>query len=164
MAKYGNEAVRGLSALRRQFKALPEITRDALADATEETAEQIRAGAVRRVPVRFGFLRDHIAAKMNRQSGVAVVGIARGSTVIGGVRVRGIVVAGRGGSSLKSEGAGFFQPTKYGHFAEFGTIHEHPRPFMLPSAEEQRGPYLQRAKDAGKAIERDMAAIGARVA
>ena len=136
------EAVRGLAQAKRAFKALPDIAREALADATEETVIQIRAGAVRRVPVLYGFLRDHILSKMSRRTGVGRVGIASGTAV----RPDGTVVS----------------PSTYGHFAEFGTVHHGAQPFMIPAAEEQRNPYLQRAKASGRAIENDMAAIGQR--
>jgi HK97 gp10 family phage protein len=137
---YGNEAVRGLAQAKRAFKALPDIAREALADATEETAEHIRAGAVRRVPVRFGFLRDAIAKTMSRRTGVAKVGITRGTHIT------------PDGSKV--------DPARYGHLQEFGSEHNPAHPFVLPAAEEQKDPYLRRAKDAGKTIERDMGALG----
>lgn len=140
--KYIYESVRGLSQLKQQFKALPDITREAMADAAEETAEQMRAGAVRRVHVRFGFLRDFIAVKMNRKTGVAVVGIKKGTVAL--------------------PGGGIAKPQAYARLVEFGTTHSGDYPFMIPAAEEQRLPYLQRARAAGKVIERNMAALGAR--
>ncbi len=138
-AKYD---VRGLAAAKAAFKALPDIAREAVADATEETAEQIRAGAVRRVPVLYGFLRDHIAKRMSRRTGIAVVGIEKGS-------------------ATTPDGKTVY-PSVYGRYAEFGTVHHPPHPFILPAAEEQRLPYLQRVKESGRIIERDMAAIGLR--
>jgi HK97 gp10 family phage protein len=136
------EAVRGLAQAKRAFKALPDIAREALGDATEETAIQIRAGAVRRVPVLYGFLRDHIAMRMSRRTGVAVVGTTRGTATTPDGKV--------------------VSPSLYGRFAEFGTVRHGAQPFMIPAAEEQRGPYLTRAKASGRVIEKDMAAIGLR--
>ena len=140
MANVGREAVRGLSGLRRAFKVLPDVVREALADATEETAERIRAGAVRRVPVRYGFLRDAIAMRMNRRTGMAKVGIEK--------------VTRTSPDGAKTE------PRRYAHLVEFGSEHNGAQPFMIPSAEEQRSPYLQRAKAAGTVIERDMSRVG----
>lgn len=130
----------GMPAVRAAFKALPDIAKDALNDATEETAERIRAGAVQRVPVRYGFLSRFIAMRMSRKSGIARVGVLSGNVTT----PSGQVVS----------------PSNYGHFSEFGTVNEEARPFMLPAAEEQRGPYLSRAKATGPKIERDMSAIG----
>ena len=138
----GREAVQGLAALKRQFKALPDVAREALADAAEETAIQVAAAARRRVPVRYGFLRDDIASTVSRTTGVAKVGLVK--------RVHMI------------PGGGPAKPSRYGHLVEFGTVQSEAQPFMLPSLEEQHGPYLQRAKAAGTTIERDMAAIGQR--
>jgi hypothetical protein len=39
---------------------------------------------------------------------------------------------------------------------EFGTVNMSAEPFMIPSAESERMPYLQRCKAAGRHIERDM--------
>jgi HK97 gp10 family phage protein len=135
-----NEAVKGLAQCRRAFKALPEITRNALADANEETAEHIRAGAVRRVPVRFAFLQRAITMRMNRKTGVATVGVARGQHV--------------------TPDGQMVDPARYAHFQEFGTEHHDAHPFMIPATEEQKGPHLQRVRAAGTQVERDMGAIG----
>lgn len=142
MAQFGKEAVKGLGALKRAFKALPDITREALLEATEETAEQVRAGAVRRVPVRYGFLRNHIDKMISRRTGVAKVGITKGRET----RPDGVVA----------------EPKRYAHLAEFGSIHNAPAHFMLNAAEEERLAYLDRCRKAGQAIERDMATIGSR--
>lgn len=137
-----NEAVRGVAAARRAFKALPAISREAIADATEDTAVHIRAGAVRRVPVRFGFLRNAIAMTMSRRTGVAKVGIqsSRHTTPDGKA----------------------VDPAAYGRFQEFGTEHHAAHPFMLPAAEAERAAYLYRCKTAGGTIEREMTTIGSR--
>ena len=50
----------------------------------------------------------------------------------------------------------------YGHFLEFGTIHQPAHPFMLPSVEEQHVLHQQRMKAAGKQIERDVSKVGGR--
>lgn len=53
-------------------------------------------------------------------------------------------------------------PAFYGHFIEFGTTRLPARPFMLPAVEGERANLEQRFKDAGKAIEKDVANIGGR--
>lgn len=142
MATFGKEAIKGLRECRAAFKALPDITKEALVDAAEETAEQVRAGAVRRVPVRFGFLRDHIEKKVNRKTGVARVGVTKGTaTTPDGKTV---------------------EPSRYSHLVEFGSVNGSAQPFMIPAAEAEREPYLNRVRKAGKEIERDTAAIGLR--
>ena len=140
---FGNEAIKGLSQCRRAFKALPDIAKQAYADANEDTAEHIRAGAVRRVPVRYRFLQNAIVMRMNRKTGVAKVGVTNGASVT------------PDGKTV--------DPSKYAHFQEFGTEHHAAHPFMIPATEEQRGPHLQRSRQAGKTIERDMSAIGSRL-
>ena len=141
-SRFGKEAVQGLAQARKAFKALPDIAREALADATDETAEYVRAAAVRRVPVRFGFLQKHIAKKVSRKTGVATVGIAKGQdTTPDGKRV---------------------DPSRYAHLVEFGSVHNEASHFMLNSLEEQRGPFLERCRKAGKTIEADTANVGSR--
>lgn len=140
--RFDKSAIKGMAACRAAFKALPDVSREALADAVEETAIRIRAGAVSRVPVRYGFLRNHIDMRVNRKTGSGVVGVTKGAET--------------------TPDGHLANPRKYAHLVEFGTIHSEARPFMIPSAEEQRGPFLQRCKEAGKKIERDTATIGSR--
>lgn len=136
-------SIKGMIAARKAFQALPEITREALLDAVEETAERIRAGATQRVPVRYGFLSKHIGKTISKRSGFAAVGIAKGDeTSPRGKRV---------------------QPWRYAHFSEFGATHiVDNKPFMMPAARAEEHDYVQRAKAAGPQIERDMSRIGAR--
>lgn len=142
MATFGKEAVRGLAALRRAFKAMPEVARDALLEATEETAEHVRAGAVRRVPVRYGFLRSHIDTTISRRTGVARVGVTKGKET----RPDGVVV----------------EPRRYAHLVEFGGVHNDATHFMLNAAEGERLAYLERCRKSGVRIERNLATIGGR--
>lgn len=140
--RFDNAAIKGMVACRAAFKALPDITREALADAVQETAAHIRLGAIFRVPVRYGFLRNHIDMRVDRKTGTGFVGVRKGAEV--------------------TPDGHLAQPTKYAHLVEFGTIHIEARPFMIPSAEEQRRPFLDRCKQSGKKIERDTATIGLR--
>jgi HK97 gp10 family phage protein len=55
-------------------------------------------------------------------------------------------------------------PAFYGHFLEFGTIHQKARPFMLPAVEAERGYHEQRFRESGKQqIEGDIGKVGGRV-
>lgn len=162
--------VRGLSQAKAAFQALPEIIRDRLLAATETTVREIARGAQARIlaspSVQTRSLYNHIGWTLSKTNGRGRVGVSAGSTsiTVGGkrFRVKGIVIAGRGGSAARSAGAKVIRPSHYAHFVEFGSRKMRAEPFMMPSAEAEKGPYLDRCLRAGKEIERDMAAIGAR--
>jgi HK97 gp10 family phage protein len=175
MARPNNAAaisghIQGLREAKAAFQALPEIVRDASLDATETTVREIARGAQARIlanpSVQTRSLHDHIAWKVTKTNGRGRVGIASGETrmVVNGrkVKVKGIVVAGKGGSAKTSAGAKLIKPSRYGPKVEFGTRHMKAEPFMVPAAESQREPYLQRMIRAGQQIERNTAAIGMR--
>ena len=44
----------------------------------------------------------------------------------------------------------------HGRMVEFGTVNMSARPFLLPAAESEQENYAQRAKDAGRRIEREL--------
>jgi HK97 gp10 family phage protein len=165
-----NVRVQGLAEAKAAFRALPDIIRDAMNVATETTASEIVRHAKDRIvsspSVRTRSLLNAIAYTINRKTGVARAGVANVTTtlIIGGkkVRVKGIITEGKGGSALKSSGARIVTPSKYAKFVEFGTAHMPAEPFMIPAAETQKDPYLQRARAAGKTIEQKTAAIGMR--
>jgi HK97 gp10 family phage protein len=55
-------------------------------------------------------------------------------------------------------GVGISDPTAfYWRFVEFGTVHTTPRPFFRPAAEEERATFIQRMRDIGPKLERDLA-------
>lgn len=141
---------------RKAFQALPEELRTAIWEATEETADRLAYGAKARLRhghgVRTGALRDAIGVAKSKRSGTARVGLRRGPVVVtlpSGRRVR-------------------HRPSAIGHLVEFGSKNRtqdqtgrrtgsmRPRPFMLPSAEEQRVQYVQRLNRQGKVFERAM--------
>lgn len=136
--------VQRLREAKAAFNALPDIVREAMNDATEVTLERIRASAVQRVPVRYGFLRDRIKWKLNRKIGFGRVGISNEQ-------------------ATTPDGKTVY-PSLYGKFAEFGTIHQHAHPFMAPAAEAEVNPHIQRCRDARSLIEKEAAAIGNRFA
>lgn len=162
--------IQGLREAKAAFQALPQIVRDNMLDATETTVREIARGAQARIAsspsIRTRALYDHIKWRVTKTNGRGRVGVATGTTtmVIGGRRfkVKGIITAGQGGSASKAAGATVIRPTRYAHLIEFGARQHAAEPFMLPSAESQKQPYLQRAIAAGKGIERDTAAIGLR--
>lgn len=162
--------IQGMRELKAAFQALPEITRDALNVATETTAKEIVRAAKGRIQsspsIRTRSLLNHIGYSMSPKTGRARVGVSSGSTtmVIGGkkVKVKGIIKLGRGLSAKTSAGATKIVPSKYAKFVEFGTVRMPAEPFMIPSANDQKQPYLSRCQAAGKKIEQGAAAIGSR--
>jgi HK97 gp10 family phage protein len=160
----------GVRACREAFQQLPEITREAMNDATlwavQQGARLAQAQIERSPSIVTRALHDHIAFAINRKAGRGSFGVTPGSTTfqIAGrrVRVKGLVTAGAGGSASRSAGARVDKPSRRAHFVEFGTTHQRAEPFMTPAAEALRDPYLDRCIRAGTTIERDMAAVGSR--
>lgn len=161
--------LQGKLAAQRVFQALPPFMQQMRIDVNSATAAAIAVGAKQRVvaspSVQTRSLLNHINWRVSTRSGVAYVGVSSGSTSIAvngkKVRVKGIVVAGRGGSALRSKGATIIRPSRYAHLIEFGTVHAPAEPFMLPSVAHQRSAHLQRWQMAGRRLEREMAGLGA---
>lgn len=173
MARPNNSAaitasVRGLREAKASFQALPEVFRDRLLAATETTLAEIVRGAKARVlsspSVQTRNLYNAIGYTLTRSSGRGRAGIMSVTTTIQvgkrKVRVRGVVTAGTGGSALTSAGARVDRPSRRAHFVEFGTRNMPAEPFMVPAADSQKQPYLDRCRAAGKKAEADLAAIG----
>lgn len=146
-----------------RFRALPDRLRDQIGSANEMTARTIALQAQLRLAaspsIQTRSLYNHITWSFNKRTGVAMAGVTTGATVINGVRVTGVVIAGRGGSALRSHGARRIVPSQYAHFVEYGTVHMKPEPFMRPAAASQQSAHLARVRDAGRAFE---ASVGAR--
>jgi hypothetical protein len=164
------ETVSGLKHAKAAFQQLPDIVKDAMLGATEMTVREIARGAQARLLASPSIvtrnLYNAVGWTMNRKTGLGRAGIQNVTTTIrvGGknVRVKGILTAGLGGSALKSQGARIDKPRRRAHFVEFGTRHSDAEPFMLPAAEAEQGHYLRRCQEAGKTIERNADALGAR--
>lgn len=167
-----SEMVQGMRACRAAFKALPQVAKDAFLPAIEITVKEIARQAQARLlsspSIQTRALHDHVAAKVIKASGRGIVGVSTGSTVIRranrkagitGLKVKGIIVAGKGGGAV---GSYLDKPSKRGHFVEFGTRTMPAEPFMIPAAESEQGAFLSRCQVAGRTIERDVAAIGSR--
>lgn len=162
--------IQGLREAKAAFQAMPALFRKHSNAATETTVREIARHAQARLlsspSILTRSLYNNIAWKMNENNGRGKVGVATATTVmqIGTrkIRVKGIIVAGKGGSALSSQGAKVIRPTRYSHFVEFGTRHMPAEPFMIPAAKSQEMPYLDRMKQAGRAVEQDMANIGLR--
>lgn len=135
-----NVKLEGLAELKRAFKALPEVTRDRLNDATSKTAFAILQREKSLVPVRTGALRDALDWSMSEKTGIARVGVRKGATGPDGER-----------------------PGLYAHLVEFGHAGSHPagpHPFAIPAAEAERENYLERCREAGRKVERDLSSGG----
>jgi HK97 gp10 family phage protein len=164
--------VRGLAEAKAAFKALPEIARDALAAATETTVREIVRGAQARIlaspSIYTRALYDHIGWSMNKNTGRGRAGVGSGSFSVAtpdsqrqrkgraNIRIKGTLRTTATGRQI------VVRPSRYAHFVEFGTRHMRAEPFMIPAAEAQRQPYLDRAKAAGRVIEQNTANIGMR--
>lgn len=161
--------VQGLRALKAKFQAFPEIVREHLNIANELTVKEIKRQAQARLEaspsIRTRALYNAVDYRVTKSNGTARVGVTSGSTVlnVGGtrVRVKGVIVSGRGGSALTSQGAMLIRPSRYAHLVEFGASHMPAEPFMLPAAESQRGAYVERVKAAKAGIVRDVSNVGA---
>src|SRR5205823_13476201 len=127
------------------FKKLPDVAKLRMGEATDKTAFALLQRARARVGVRTGNLKAKLNYSFSASTGVAKVGIEPGT----------VGIPGAGGSARTSKGARVETPSKIGHLDEFGHAGPHPagpHPFMIPAAEAEREPYLQRCRDAGKAI------------
>lgn len=166
-----NEHVQGLRDAKAAFQALPEIARDHFNAATMVTVSEIARGAQARLlaspSIQTRNLYNAIGWAMNWKAGRGSAGVMNVSTTLSvngrKVRVKGIVTAGKGGSAAIAHGATIDKPRRRAHFVEFGTKNMPAEPFMLPAAENETPRYLARCRQVGPEIERDMAAIGARL-
>lgn len=163
--------IQGLREAKRAFQALPAATRDAMLGAVETTASEMvraaRANLQRSPSVQTRSLYNALAYRVTKTNGRAKVGVGTGST-------RGLFSAGTGVAGelkrrtikgyLHGEGkkARLIRPDYYAKFVEFGTRKQPAEPFMMPAAEGQKGPFLSRCKAAGRVLEQNVAAVGAR--
>jgi hypothetical protein len=178
MARPNNAAaiqghVQGLREAKAAFQALPEAVRDRMLWATELTVREIARHAKAYLEsspsIRTRALYNHVAWSINKKNGRGKAGVTSGTSsanarpgVRKNVKVKGIVIPGKGGSALTSEGAKLIRPTRYAHLIELGTKKFQAEPFMVPATESQKDPYLDRCRTAGKEVEKDLAAIGMR--
>lgn len=157
--------IQGLREAKRAFQALPDVTREAMLSAVQTTASELARDAqvrIARAPsIRTRALYNAIAWKVTKTNGRAKVGVGTGSTTYFNIQTRkrqtikGTFRA-RGGKNQ------LVRPDRYAHFVEFGTRKAPAKPFMIPAAESQKGPFLDRCRAAGRKIEQNTAAIGAR--
>jgi hypothetical protein len=166
-------SVKGLAAARDAFKALPEIARDAMADATFTTVSEIVRAAKQRLlangSIQTRTLYNAITFSLSLKTGRGRAGIERVTTRVSNsstskrtFKIKGRIVSMTNKAGVASQR--IMRPSKYGHLVEFGGRGGklRARPFMLPATESQRLPYLERCKNAGKVMERQMAVIGMR--
>ena len=150
-ARFDKASVSGERECIAAFKRTPEVAQERLGDATDATTYAVLSRARARVRIRSGALKAALDRSYNKKTGIGLVGIRKGAKLI---------IAGEGGSALHSKGAARYTPGSYGHLVEFGHANAAAHPYMIPAAEAERDPYLGRCREAGKAIERDMAAVG----
>ena len=164
--------VEGMRELKQKFQALPTFMQQKRLDVNSATAAAVALGAKQHIiaspSIQTRSLLNHINWKITKTNGVATVGVTSGSTTIafghmGGtttkIKVKGIIIAGRHGSALVSQGAKVIRPSRYAHLVEFGWSHAPAEPFMIPATAAQKEPHLQRWRAAGKQLERDMAGM-----
>ena len=162
--------IRGLREAKAAFQALPERMRTHLNTATETTLSEIVRHAKGRIQanpsIETRTLLNSIAYTLNKNNGRGKAGVANLTTTITlngrRFRLKGIIRAGRNGSALTSQGAKKINPRRYAHLVEFGSRNMRAEPFMIPAAQSQERPYLDRCRLAGKDVEKDLAAIGMR--
>ena len=165
------ESVGGLRAATAAFRALPDASQRLLNEATEQTANAILAKARRNVPVRRGkgflgyaggALRAAMDSSISQKTGIGLVGLTRSNRWVSTGKGRPkrqagstIYLAGKTGTAA---GGRTISPAKYGHLVEFGhggPKPAPPHPFMIPAAESERLPYLDRCRQAGADLERE---------
>lgn len=126
--------IQGLREAKAAFQAMPEILREYLNDATDltglEMVRHAKALILASPSIRTRALLNNVGFRLNRKTGRGRVGILAGPVA------------------------------RRAHFVEFGTRHMPAEPFMIPAAESQKGPYLDRCKKAGSLMEKGVAAIG----
>lgn len=164
--------VQGLREAKAAFQALPEITRDAMNDATFTTVSEIARLAKQRVltspSVQTRTLYNALGFTMNYKNGRGRAGIQNVTTRVSNTAIRKTFkVKGRIVSRVSRDGKvsqRIVRPSKYGHLVEFGGRGGKmpAEPFMIPATESQKGPYLERCTRAGKQIEQQAANIGMR--
>jgi len=157
--------VKGLREAKAAFQALPQIVRDNLGHATETTVREIARGAQARLQASPSIvtrnLYNHVGWSYTKTNGRGRVGIGSGSTTVSNIaakrtfKVKGVVMS-RGGRTFVD------RPSRRAHFIEFGTKNMPAEPFMIPAAQAEKQPYLDRCRVSGKGIETDTAAIGMR--
>ena len=158
--------IQGLREAKRAFQALPEVTRDAMLSAVEMTARELARNAQAKIAsspsINTRSLYNAIAWRVTKTNGRAKVGVSPTSTTFYNVstrkreRFKGRIGA-RGGKQV------LIRPDRYAHFIEFGTRKQPAEPFMIPAAEGQKGPFLDRVKAAGRKVERGMGNVGGRM-
>ncbi|MGE3840050.1 MAG: hypothetical protein AB7I50_00540 [Vicinamibacterales bacterium] len=166
----------GMRQAKARFQALPVVMQEKRLNVNSATAAAVAVGARQRLlsspSIQTRSLLNHVKWKVTKTNGTALVGVTSGSTVqqvtvrVGNaavlkkVRSKGIIIAGRGGSALKSQGAKIIRPSRYAHLIEFGWLKAPAEPFMIPATNAQKEPHLQRWRAAGREIERDLAGGG----
>lgn len=163
--------VDGMRELKARFQAFPVVVQEKRINVNSATAAAVAIGARQRLiaspSIQTRNLLNHVAWKVTKTNGTAIVGVTSGSSVVNvrpgvrkNVRVKGIVIAGHGGSALTSQGAKLDRPSRRAHLIEFGWSHAPAEPFMIPATAAQKEPHLQRWRAAGREIERDLASGG----
>lgn len=160
----------GLRAAKAKFQALPTFMQEKRIQVNSATAAAIVLGAKQHLiaspSIQTRSLLNHVQWSISKTNGQAKAGVTSGSTMIafghmGGItkkiKVKGLIIAGKGGSALTSRGAKLIRPSRYAHLVEFGTVHFEAEAFMIPATNAQKEPHLQRWRAAGKQLERDMA-------
>jgi hypothetical protein len=142
MPRFGVQAIKGLTGVRKAFRAADPIIRERLNFATDITAKALAGQARMNCPTDSGTLKNAIVAKPPSPSGFARVGIENKVVYVNGKSKR---------------------PHLYAHLVEFGFVHVGGkrvagRPFMIPAAEGQRSVYAQRVAAEMKAAEAEIAA------
>jgi len=162
--------IQGLREAKAAFQAMPQVVRDRLNAATFTTISEIarlaKGHLLTSPSIETRSLYNAVAFTMNEKNGRGKVGIANVTTTmtVAGKRVtvKGLIIAGKGGSALKAAGAKKILPRQYAPKVEFGTRFMPAEPFMTPATESQKQPYLDRCQARGRDIEKDLSAIGSR--
>lgn len=121
--------------VRRAFKRIDPVLQEFVGGASKETADLVARFARFLVPVRYGNLRKFIVSSYSKKSGTARAYVKKGS-----VTIPAGAAFGHGGRTV--------HPSFYGRLVHQGTSRSRGTPFMLIAAQQQRGPYAQRVKEA----------------
>jgi len=168
--------IQGLREAKAAFQALPQIARDRTNAANELTARMVvsraKATLASSPSIRTRTLYNSVVYKLTPTNGRARAGVTNGTTTIASsmmgnvgrstMKVKGILVPGKGGSALRSLGAKLLKPSRYAHLVEWGARHMPAEPFMRPAVDAEKQAHIQRCAKTGPLIEQDLAKIGMR--
>jgi|SRR5665213_1419035 len=155
--------VTGKAAILATLAAMSDVVRSATGEAVRVTASEVVRGAISRVPVETGTLRDHIAFSFSPLYASAKVGIAPGTVVVRGDQRAEYKKATREDAKVfRAQGWKTYRASHYAHLVEFGGRGGKlpARPFLGPAFDGQQGTLDARMRAAQRETLTTLANVG----